>query len=309
MVAVAGLYRTGKSYLLNRILLDRNSGFGVGPTINPCTKGLWCWNRPVPATTRDGQPLSLLIVDSEGIGALDEDQNHDLKIFTLAILSASTFIYNSVGSIDENALQNLSLVVNLTKSVQLSAQSNEEEDPDQLASYFPAFFWVVRDFALQLISAEGDPISPRDYLERALTPQKGFSDDVEEKNRIRRLLTAYFRDRDCATLVRPLVDELKLQQLNSCTFEELRPEFVEQAMSLRKKVLERARPKTFRGEQLDGGMYLSMLEAYLRAINEGAVPNIQNAWTYMCMEKCGQLLEWCTGEFKARTREIALPLP
>jgi hypothetical protein len=38
LVAVAGMYRTGKSYLLNRMLLNRSDGFGVGPTINPCTK-------------------------------------------------------------------------------------------------------------------------------------------------------------------------------------------------------------------------------------------------------------------------------
>ena len=40
VIAVAGKYRTGKSFLLNRILLDKkdDSGFGVGPTINPCTK-------------------------------------------------------------------------------------------------------------------------------------------------------------------------------------------------------------------------------------------------------------------------------
>jgi hypothetical protein len=44
VVAVAGLYRTGKSYLLNRVILNRNEGFTVGPTINPCTKGLWLWN-------------------------------------------------------------------------------------------------------------------------------------------------------------------------------------------------------------------------------------------------------------------------
>jgi hypothetical protein len=54
VVSVAGLYRTGKSYLLNRILLNRNNGFGVGPTINPCTKGLWCWGVPLKGTTADG---------------------------------------------------------------------------------------------------------------------------------------------------------------------------------------------------------------------------------------------------------------
>ena len=47
VVAVAGMYRTGKSYLLNRMLLGRSSGFGVGPSINPCTKGLWIWKRPI----------------------------------------------------------------------------------------------------------------------------------------------------------------------------------------------------------------------------------------------------------------------
>jgi Guanylate-binding protein, N-terminal domain len=40
VIAVAGKYRTGKSFLLNRIILNKteNEGFGVGPTINPCTK-------------------------------------------------------------------------------------------------------------------------------------------------------------------------------------------------------------------------------------------------------------------------------
>jgi len=40
---VAGKYRTGKSFLLNRIILNKKDvdGFGVGPTINPCTK---VWN-------------------------------------------------------------------------------------------------------------------------------------------------------------------------------------------------------------------------------------------------------------------------
>jgi hypothetical protein len=47
IVAVAGMYRTGKSYLLNRMLLDRSDGFGVGPTINPCTKGVWMWSKPL----------------------------------------------------------------------------------------------------------------------------------------------------------------------------------------------------------------------------------------------------------------------
>lgn len=111
------MYRTGKSYLLNRMLLNRQKGFGVGPSINPCTKGLWVWGTPIQGFTTEGQAINVLVVDSEGIGGLDEDNNHDIRIFSLALILSSYFIYNSVGSIDENALQNLSLVANLTKHI------------------------------------------------------------------------------------------------------------------------------------------------------------------------------------------------
>jgi hypothetical protein len=39
--------------------------------------------------------------------------------------------------------------------------------------------WVVRDFTLQLVDQEGEQISSKDYLEKALANQKGFSDSIE----------------------------------------------------------------------------------------------------------------------------------
>ena len=78
---------------------------------------MWIWGRAVPGMTAEGERCNVLIIDTEGLGALDEDSNHDARIFSLAILFSSSFIYNSVGSIDENALQNLSLVVNLTNHI------------------------------------------------------------------------------------------------------------------------------------------------------------------------------------------------
>ena len=130
-IGVAGLYRTGKSYLLNRMLLDRSDGFGVGPTINPCTKviyifafhyaviefwyiflhnsifvnkGLWIWGTPIKGKDLDGNSLNIIVIDSEGIGALDENSTHDSRLFSLVVLLSSCFIYNSLGSIDENAI-------------------------------------------------------------------------------------------------------------------------------------------------------------------------------------------------------------
>ena len=42
VVAVAGLYRTGKSSLVN-FLLEQEGGFKVGPTVARCTRGIWMW--------------------------------------------------------------------------------------------------------------------------------------------------------------------------------------------------------------------------------------------------------------------------
>ena len=74
VVTVAGMYRTGKSYLLNRVILNSHDvGFGVGPSINPCTKGLWVWAKPLIGYSDIGEKINVLGVDSEGIGGLDED--------------------------------------------------------------------------------------------------------------------------------------------------------------------------------------------------------------------------------------------
>lgn len=57
-------------------------------------------------------------MDTEGLGSLEEGENSDTKVFLMALLLSSYFIYNSVGSIDENAIQSLSLIVNLSKLLQ-----------------------------------------------------------------------------------------------------------------------------------------------------------------------------------------------
>ncbi len=50
-------------------------------------------------------------MDTEGTGATDQRDNYDTQVFMLAMLLSSYFIYNSVGAIDEKAIQNLSLIV------------------------------------------------------------------------------------------------------------------------------------------------------------------------------------------------------
>ena len=303
IISVAGMYRTGKSYLLNRVLLNQSNGFTVGPSINPCTKGLWMWSKTIQAHTPQGKPINLLIIDTEGIGATDEDHNHDNKIMTLAILLSSYFLYNSIGTIDENSIQSLSLIVNITKNIQKKNNNND------FTKYLPTFMWVIRDFSLQLKNKEGVPITSKEYLEYSLEFQQGNSEVIKNKNEIRKMVKEYFPKRDCVTLVRPLLEEGNLQNLEKMDVTKLRKEFIEQVNYLRKVVLNSINPKKLNGQELSGEMFINLLNSYVNMINEGAVPIIQTAWTYMRQNQALLAKKRCLEDYSKKLKELENRFP
>jgi hypothetical protein len=87
---------------------------------------------------------------------MDENANHDSRIFLFSLLLSSYFIYNSSGSIDENALTSLNLIINLAKDIQTKTNGKAED-----VSSFPAFLWVIRDFTLMLQDKGGNKINAK----------------------------------------------------------------------------------------------------------------------------------------------------
>ena len=218
IVSILGKYRTGKSFILNKIIPQ--GSFLVGNTINSCTKGLWMYLMPKKLflehllgkrklenllKSNESQDSGyMIIIDSEGYGGVDESASHDSRVFILTLLISSCLLYNSVGTIDENALNNISVVIRL---------SNEIQEKSENSVQFPALLWLLRDFVLKLEDKSGKGMSAKDYLEGALELQKGVSDGVEKKNKIRRMFKHFFGDRDCLALVRPAETEEEICKL------------------------------------------------------------------------------------------------
>jgi hypothetical protein len=65
-------------------------------------------------------------------------------------------IYNSVGSIDEQAIESLSLVIQLAQVL----QRQDKYDSQELVNTFPSFLWLLRDFSLKLENEQGQAITP-----------------------------------------------------------------------------------------------------------------------------------------------------
>ena len=91
-------------------------------------------------------------------------------------------------------------------------------------------------------------------------------------------------------MIRPLTNEGSLQNLEKMELEDLRAEFVEQVMQLRRKVINRVKPKPTHGKKLNGEMLYNLMSSYVEAINKGAVPNIETAWSYICKNECQKAL-------------------
>ena len=217
IISLVGKYRTGKSFLLNRVLLDKKqiSGFTVGPTFKPCTKGIWIWSEPIMVSNiHCKSPFPVFLIDTEGLGAYDEEINHDSKIFLIAVLISSLFIFNSFGAIDENAINSLSFILNLSKNIKIKS-ANRDDKEEELAEYFPTLLWLLRDFSLKLEDKDGNTITEKQYLDKALEDLAGNSDIIEEKNRVRCLIRNYFKEKDLFVMVSPVEEESDLKNLKN----------------------------------------------------------------------------------------------
>ncbi|KNE61728.1 hypothetical protein AMAG_06530 [Allomyces macrogynus ATCC 38327] len=286
VISVAGLYRTGKSFILNQ-LAGRTKGFDIGASIQPETQGIWMWALDRATLKRRKLPdsMSVILLDTEGLGSFTKTESHDVKIFSLAVLLSSFLVYNSLGTIDDTAVENMSLIVELTKSIRASTDASAAQslgpavrpDPAIMRQFYPRFLWLLRDFALEL-KIEGRAVTEDEYLEQALKPLPGNDKDIVSKNKVRECIRSFFPTRNCYTLKRPVDDEDDLQELGSLAPDKFRKEYLAQVDKLIQFVYANLTPKMLFGTQLNGRVFVSIMRQYVTAINSGSVPAISNAW-------------------------------
>uniref|UniRef100_A0A671K000 Guanylate-binding protein 1-like n=1 Tax=Sinocyclocheilus anshuiensis TaxID=1608454 RepID=A0A671K000_9TELE len=246
VVSVVGLYRTGKSYLMNR-LAGQQSGFALGSAVESKTKGIWMWCVPHPY--KDGHTLVLL--DTEGLGDVDKgDSKNDGWIFCLAVLLSSTLVYNSRGTIDNTALENLHYVTELSEQINirspLSVPAGAAEGDDcHFVRFFPSFIWVVRDFTLKL-EADGKKVTEDEYLEFALDLKKGVNKKISDYNLPRQCIRNYFPSRNCFVFPSPASTEHMIH-LENLKEQELVPNFLEVTGRFCDHVFHKSSVKTLKG--------------------------------------------------------------
>ncbi|KAM4651719.1 guanylate-binding protein 3-like [Discoglossus pictus] len=307
VVAIVGKYRTGKSYLMNK-LAGRNDGFALGCTIQSKTKGIWMWCVPHPL--KPGHTLVLL--DTEGLGDVEKgDSKNDAWIFSLAVLLSSTLVYNSVGTIDQESVEKLHYVTELTERIKLKSSTLKAEDEDESAEFkrtFPSFIWCIRDFNLKL-EQEGRPISDDEYLQNSLKLKQGHNRKVIEYNFPRECINHFFHSHKCFVFERP-ASSSNLQRLEELSEDQLESKFVQQALIFCDYVYQKSQPKSLAGGYIVTGRMLGNLTVtYVESIRSGSVPCMENAIMALSLIENTAAIHEAMSTYEAEMNQLAKRFP
>ena len=276
--SLIGPYRSGKSYLLNRLLQhDGPGGFDLGHSVKSKTKGIYAW----AMETAPGE--ALLALDTEGLGDPEKSSctSDDVKRFLLTLLLSSHLSLNILNVIDATLLDRLQFCAQLTSRIRSKRGADEKEDGTNFAQFFPHLMFVVRDFTKDLFDkADGFGGDADKYLLSLLKRVQSKSEDAQKHNAVREMIRDSFPSLACRVLIPPtLRPEVELLLLDSPDGEKyVRPEF---KSALETVLREIASSPLKRVEQvvITGESFCLLVASYVSDINDPErVPSIPNAF-------------------------------
>lgn len=264
VVAVVGTFHSGKSFLMNQ-LMRKGSGFGVGPSVQPETMGIWMWGQPAHMTTPEGHEVNVIFLDTEGFAANNVSENYDSKVFAVATLLSSHLLFNSVKIINQADIDYLEVLARQTQLFALRSQMSESKwlkDFNQDLLKFPPLTWVVQDF-YQTVEK-----SSRDWLHQLM---RSHTREMDEYNIS---ILDIFSEVDCHTLFLPATTEYLLNDLSKAREEDLTDKYRQDRDELRNKLSLSVKPKKNHSRFVTGVELAHLLKVLVGAANDGNLASV-----------------------------------
>eukprot|EP00971_Amphidinium_carterae_P231545 4595298-Amphidinium_carterae.1 len=273
IIIVAGIYRRGKSALLNHLAKTVGIGFELGHDTQGKTSGFDC----ILMKHWTDADAFVLIIDSEGTDDSTKDEQRTTHILVLAWLLCSTFVYNTQGVPDRGNKDLLQAAAVLANKVVESFQDQGFDDGAKDCR--PSLTWVVRDWHHDI--AGGKDFNT--YLEEdILRTECGISTQSKKAYESGQQLRKLFPLRQMVGVPRPVVEETDLQNLESPDVQlRLKPEFKRMMLETCRLIMEQSRPKALPGgrQLLGGPLLVEFLEQVAQALTPGVIPNIEDTWS------------------------------
>lgn len=212
VIAVAGAFRKGKSFLLCFLIRylrsegraewlgDPNApleGFGWRGGSERHTTGILMWNEVFLVKTSQGNELAVLLMDTQGTFDCESASVVHASIFALSAMISSVLVYNVSQNIQQNDLQHLKDFIEygmLTMSEQQQQPTAAEVGSTQP---FQSLMFLVRDWQFEMPYGLA---GGQQLLEKRL---KGPPNQDRELRQLRRKLSKCFRKMRCFLMPHP----------------------------------------------------------------------------------------------------------
>ena len=304
IVAIFGKKKTGKSYLMNLLLnKEENSkiikGFKVTSQVNNSSRGIWIWNTPISKPNSNDK---IIFIDSEEI--ISENVNEQVagsKVLLLILLISSIFIYNTLGDIDSDSLNDLELLIHLDDSIGIKENINKDK---LISGICPKLIWALRDFNLQRLSPKfGKELTSDDYMEKCLK-EKFDGIYKDEINMIKEKFIKYFKQRECVTFPMPIQEEKDLLYLKKKKLDDLDDDFKKELKKLREKIYKFSKEKYINGKPMNGPMAAHLINEIVKEINYKNILDINEKFKEMILLDIGNSYNHAKNYYKEKNEKL-----
>ncbi|CAH1251020.1 GBP6 [Branchiostoma lanceolatum] len=272
VLAICGPCRSGKSYILSR-LLGSTDAFELGHTTDPQTFGIWMGTKVLR-----GKDFTIVLLDTEGIDAVGASAGQDASILVMTILLSSKLIYNSINVPYKGDLEKMQCFIKLAKGI--TVKQGEKASQAAFSEFFPDFLWLLRDVSLKMQDKDGKEMDPTEYLVTKVLSRDPNEYFESTSDQVGRAILTFFSSVECATLERPSEKKEVMNNIAQHT-DKLNPKFNKGVDELTERLLLKSRAKRgyHKGSTVSGVALSIMAKEYVEAVNDpNAIPALDNTW-------------------------------
>ena len=278
VLSVAGAFRKGKSFLINLFM-----NYLKNETLTDEIEMLFTWRGGATRDTtgilawpelftikRNGQEMSLLILDTQGTFDEESTVRDNATIFALSCMTSSKIIYNISQQIQEDDLQHLELFTNYGELALESGQAK----PFQTLTFLVRDWQVPYEFLYGRDKAsEADPeyeitVSGNEYLRRKLIVKEGQHEDLAN---VREHVRDCFEKTECFLLPHPGLAVASNPKFHGQT-KMIEKVFLEQTKSMFEKIYAEIQPKKVDGQVITSSQLLHFFKMYAKIFDEEDLP-------------------------------------
>ena len=194
-----------------------------------------------------------------------------------------------------------SCFAHLSKSILVRDGFKEEDALGQFQHYFPDFIWLLRDVLLRIPKDKttGRQLTPTQFLKNRVLKVSG-SDQPTVADNVAEAICAFFPSLECRMLPPPSDDPDIMEDIEG-NEHRLAVRFNEGVVALVSYIKQNIRGKTglSRQQEANGVMLAMLMDKFIQAINQpGAIPNLDNAWQHVIMQKAESIVADLANEYK-----------